>query len=300
MSGIYRSRESLAAQIQVAAGLPENARYPLVHVVRRRAKCYAGMLGTNRAGQKGYADRFEEPKCFPGRMAKAARQGPLSAAEETAKPWLADCPRLIFVSDMGDALCGGITFDFLRAEIVDPVSSPLGRRHIWLWLTKRPGRMAQFGDWLASQGVAWPENLVAMTTVTSQKRIGRVEELRRVPSHLKGLSLEPLFGSVDFPLVGIDWVIVGGGSDALAEPFNVEWALDIQARCHDAGVAFFLKQLGRRPFYGGCPVKLVNKHGGDWAEWPAEWRVRQVPPAFREYGPYPTAVASGVWARHLE
>jgi protein gp37 len=252
------------------------------------------MLGTNRAGHKGYADQFEVPKCFPGRMAKAARYGPPTAAEDAAKPWLAGCPRLIFVSDMGDALSGGITFDFLRAEIVDPVSSPLGRRHVWLWLTKRPGRMAQFGDWLASQGVAWPENLVAMTTVTSQERIGRIEELRKVPSRLKGLSLEPLFGPVDPPLEGIDWVIVGGGSDVLAGPFHVEWALDIQARCRDAGVALFLKQLGRRPFYGGCPVKLANQHGGDWAEWPAEWRVRQVPPAFLEYRPYPTAVASNL------
>jgi protein gp37 len=126
--------------------------------------------------------------------------------------------------------------------------------------------MAQFGDWVAGQGVAWPRNLVAMTTVSSQERLGRIEELRKVTSRLKGLSLEPLFGPVDLPLAGIDWVIVGGGSDVLAEPFHVEWALDIQARCSEASVAIFLKQLGRRPSYRGSPLELAKKHGGDWSK----------------------------------
>jgi protein gp37 len=281
LSGIYRSREDLASRLLSTADLPPVARSGLVDVIRRSAKCYAGLLATNRAGRDGYAAQFEKPERFAGRMAKAARQHPPFVVEEASKPWLAGCRRLIFVSDMGDALSGGISFDYLRTEVVSNVSSEKGQRHLWLWLTKRPGRMAQFGDWLKGQGVAWPENLVAMTTITSRDHVDRVDQLRRVPSRLKGLSLEPLFGPVDFPLQDVDWVIVGGGSDVLAESFHVEWALDMHGRCAKSGVAFFLKQLGRRPFYRGSPIKLIDKHGGNWEEWPETWRVRQLPCAFR-------------------
>jgi hypothetical protein len=45
-------------------------------------------------------------------------------------------------------------------------------------------------------------------------------------------------------------------------------------------VAFFLKQLGKKPFYQNQPLKLEDKHGGDWAEWPEDWRVRELPEAF--------------------
>jgi len=159
--------------------------------IRCAGKCYAGLLGTNRAGHKGYADQFEIPKCHPGRMADAARWGLPTAKEIETKPWLAGLPRLIFISDMGDALSGSISFDYLRQKIIENVTSSAGRRHIWLWVTKRPTRMAEFGAWLLEQGVAWPDNLVAMTTVTSQSKANRVDQLRKVPSRWKGLSVEP-------------------------------------------------------------------------------------------------------------
>jgi protein gp37 len=79
---------------------------------------------------------------------------------------------------------------------------------------------------------------------------------------------------------GIDWVIVGGGSDVLAQPFHVEWALQLREQCRAAGVAFFLKQLGKQPFYQSELLELADLHGGDWAEWPQDWRVRQLPDEF--------------------
>jgi protein gp37 len=141
--------------------------------------------------------------------------------------------------------------------------------------------MAKFGDWLTKRGVAWPDNLMAMTTVTAQSKSSRVDELRKVPSRLKGLSLEPLFEPVDLDFEGIDWLICGGGSDVLAQPFHVEWALHLLDQCRAAGVAFFLKQLGKKPFYQNEPLELEHKHGGDWSEWREAWQVREVPEAFR-------------------
>lgn len=281
MSEIYSNRKAVARKL---VGRDEQRAGTVVDVIRRQAKCYAGLLGTFRGGKKGYAEQFERPGLFPGRMAKAAKWNLPTEDEIATKPWLRGCPRMIFVSDMGDALSQSISFDYLLQEIVANVSSEAGARHIWLWLTKRPARMAKFGDWLTKRGVAWPENLMAMTTVTARSKSSRVDELRKVPSRLKGLSLEPLFGPVDLDFKSLDWVIVGGGSDILAEPFHVEWSLAVRKRCEMAGAAFFLKQLGKNPIYQNQPLSLRDKHGGDWTEWPKEWRVRDVPQSFRDYG----------------
>lgn len=283
LSGIYAGREVLADRLCITLGLASKDRETIVNVIRSSAKCYAGLLGTMRGGHKGYADEFEQPKLFPGRMEKAAAWGPPTEAEIADKPWLQGLPRLIFISDMGDTLSNNIPFEFLRTEIIDVVSSTQGRRHIWLWLSKRPGRMAKFGRWLSCQGLMWPANLVAMTTVTDQDKETRIDQLREVPSRFKGLSIEPLFERVDLDLNGIDWVIAGGGSDILAEPFHVEWALKLRDQGRSFGAAFFLKQLGRRPFFGGKPLKLADPHGGDWQEWRKEWLSRELPESWRSH-----------------
>ena len=279
-SELYRDRERVAEELATRLNLPREQQKHVVDVVRGECKCYAGLLGTFRAGHAGYADAFESPKHYPGRVAKAAGWNLPDEKEILHKPWLGGLPRLIFISDMGDALSKSVSFDYLREEIVRNVGSPAGRQHIWLWLTKRSGRMAEFGEWLQSQGISWPHNLVPMTTVTMQRYAQRVDQLRRVPGKLRGLSLEPLSEPADLDLRGIDWVIVGGGSDVLAQPFHVEWALRLREQCRKAGVAFFLKQLGKKPFYQNQPLKLEDKHGGDWAEWPEDWRVRELPQAF--------------------
>ncbi len=285
-SELYRDRKTVAANLSLIPGVDPFVRDGAVDVIRRCCKCYAGMLGTMRAGHKGYADTFETPKLFPGRMEKAASWGPPTAAETADKPWLEGMPRLIFISDMGDALSANVPFIYLDREIIGNVTSTAGKRHIWLWLSKRPDRMAEFGAWLLDRGGYWPVNLIAMTTVTSHRFTGRVDQLRRVPAPCKALSLEPLSGPVQLNLKRINWVIVGGGSDALADMFFVEWALKLKDDCSHQGVPFFLKQLGRVPFAGGKVLDLVDAHGGDWNEWADAWRVRQMPHEFREWRPW--------------
>jgi protein gp37 len=282
LSEIYTDREAIAAELVARLKLEKAAIGVVVDLVREACKCYAGIIGTFRAGHKGYADEFTQPKLFPGRMAAAANWGPPTAAERATKPWLLDAPRMIFVSDMGDALSCIVSFPYLKQEIVDVVTSEKGRRHLWLWLTKRPARMAEFGRWLADQNIQWPDNLVAMTTITSQATAGRIAELRKVPSKFKGLSCEPIFTELNLDLTGIDWCIAGGGSDVLAETFHIEWALSLRGQCRKSGTAFFLKQLGKNPVFHGQPLKLKHRHGGNWDEWPvADWRTRDIPQGFR-------------------
>jgi protein gp37 len=278
---VYRDRELLVRQMEHQFSC-RMFHEELLDLIRDNCKCYAGVLGTMRAGHPGYADTFDHPKLFPGRMATAAKWGAVTATEKADKPWLLGAPRLIFISDMGDALSRSVSFEFLREEIIRNVTSEPGQRHLWLWLSKRPARMAKFGHWLNDQGDAWPVNLMAMTTVTSQRYAARVDALRRVPAPLKGLSLEPLSERVELDFTGIDWVIAGGGSDSLADVFDVTWALELRAQCQAHGVAFFLKQLGRRPKFGGR-LRLQDGHGGDWSEWPEAWRTRELPNKFYQY-----------------
>jgi len=178
-----------------------------------RKTCYAGVLHGQRGGHnRGFAPVFTRPTLFPRRMAEAARWDDLTGKERPEKPWLNGLARLIFVSDMGDALAekgvqdkngnrvrGGVPFDFLRTEIIDAVLSPSGRRHRWLWLSKRPARLAEFCEWLRSRhGLSIPPNLCLGTSVTSKATLHRAKQTADVgDEHIRRfLSAEPLWEDI--------------------------------------------------------------------------------------------------------
>jgi len=253
--------------------------------------CYAGSLHKIRAGRPGYADQFDVPKMFPGRMAAAARWSDLTGQARPDKPWLDGMPRMIFVSDMGDALSRDVPFPYLQQEIIETARSEAGQRHLWLWLTKQPQRMAQRMAQLAAGVGEWPKNLWAGTSVTSSEQTARIKHLLRVPAAVRFVSYEPALGPVDFSawmwpaqwhwdarfktaqdalaarayaeqkpqaLVSssarfIDWIIVGGESGTDARPFDIAWAGSTVQQCKAAGVPVFVKQLGM------SPVELRNE-----------------------------------------
>jgi len=214
-------------------------------------------------------------------MAKAAKQPDLSGMRRRGKPWLDGQPRLIFVSDMGDALSKNISFEYLESEIIEAVTSPAGRRHRWLWVTKRPGRMAEFSAWLEDWDVTWPENLWAGTTVTTQGTASRLEDLAVVGDErtIRFASIEPQLEELDLEqyLPAVDWVIQGGESGANPRPFDVRWARWLRDECQESAVPYFLKQLGSNALDKDRPLALHDGHGGDWNEWPSDLRVREVP-----------------------
>ena len=228
----------------------------------------------------GFAPQFEKVTKFPGRMARAACLPDLFGKLRPDKPWLNHLQRTEFVSDMADALSAGVDFEYLEREIIDVVSSNRGRQHLWFWLTKKPERMTEFACYLAAKHKSWPDNLVAMTSVTSEKTVWRAEALKSVPARFRGLSVEPLWGEVTLPLDGICWCIIGGQSGPGATTFDLAWARSIQEQCIKAGTAFFVKQLGAEPSEDGKSLKLKDPHGGDWHEWPADLRFRQMPSGF--------------------
>jgi protein gp37 len=244
--------------------------------------CYAGLLHIRYGGvTKGYSPTFEELTYWPGRMAQAARWADLTGTARQDKPWLDGLPRLIFVSDMSDALSAEVPFDFLEHEVISVVASPGGQRHQWLWLTKRPERMAQFSSLLKAKGIGWPKNLWAGTSITTQATTSRIKSLLVVgdESTVRFLSVEPQRETIALGewLPRLDWVIHGGESGRGARAFQLEWALDLRGQCKGAGVAYFLKQLGSTVFSEGQRLGFRDGHAGDWAEWPKEARVREMP-----------------------
>ena len=247
-----------------------------------RKSCYAGVLHTRFGGAtKGYAPTFEDATEFRGRMAEAARWKNLSGIPRKEKPWLKRMPRTIFVSDMSDSLSMSVSFEYLDSEVIANVVSEHGQRHQWLWLTKRPDRMAKFSGWLRKRGTNWPSNLWAGTSITSSSTTSRISKLLKVGDEqtIRFLSVEPQVEDIDLAgwLPKLDWVIQGGESGRSARPFDIDWAVHLLAQCRAARVPYFLKQLGAVVTRKGKRVQFADAHGGDWTEWPKAVRVRQMP-----------------------
>ena len=279
--------------------------------VKKVEHCYAGQLHKLRAGLPGYADDFNVPKLFPGRVQKAAALKDLRGTERPDKPWLNGLPRIIFFSDMGDALSKSVPLEFLRDEVLATCQTS-GRRHIWLWLTKQPQRMVKLAELVGG----WPDNVWAGTSVTSMEQTGRLGHLLRVPAKVHYVSYEPALGPVDFtrwlPKTwcdhcypghghdpkehrkncrcrchgGLKWAIVGGESGSGARPFNPAWADDIVTMGRQTGVAVFVKQMGSNPTLrnGSGWGTIRDRKGGREMEWPAQLRVRQMPAEAIQYG----------------
>ncbi len=200
--------------------------------------------------------------------------------------------------------------------------------------------------WLTAQGIAnslravveypwsakwkWPlPNVWLGTSVEDQQAADeRIPHLLATPAAVRFLSCEPLLGPVGIgysmcaektedneqrPITPelfrkLHWVIAGGESGTGARPCDLAWLRSLRDQCAAAGVPFFAKQLGSKPFEdfeddvrrdvtpyakalergwvagtrlrmvgGAWHIKLRDRHGADMAEWPEDLRVRQFP-----------------------
>lgn len=203
----------------------------------------------------------------------------------------------------------------------------------------------QLGLWgepnqIGAHGTPWPlPNVWLGVSVEDQVTADeRIPLLLQCPAAVRFVSYEPALGAVDFtdistaqgeqwdalrseyddnlggPGPRLDWLIVGGESGPGARPFDLAWARAVVEQCREAGVACFVKQMGRRVFGnpegflvdryildGGavewqppiigfdkarfrrdnadriCGFKLFDHKGGDWGQWPEDLRVREFP-----------------------
>lgn len=256
----------------------------------RPGTCYAVPIHERRLAKVfpgRYAADFHEVRAIAGRMAKVANLPDLRGKSRRDKPWLDGLPRLIFVGDLADLFSKAVPFGFIKSEVIGAATSAPGCRHIYMLLTKQPARAAEFGECLDGP---WPDNVWAGVSVTSETNERRSRVGCLIPAKHKYLSVEPMLGPIRFEpsvLSQYSLVICGGESGAQARNFNIQWARDLRDQCKAAGVPFFLKQLGARPFtnnFGldsraGDFLNLRDSHGGDWGEWPADLRLREFPGA---------------------
>lgn len=144
----------------------------------------------------------------------------------------------------------------------------------WQLLTKRIGNAAAY---------RLPDNVHVGITVVNREEVRRdVAKLLDLPVRVRFLSCEPMLEPLDLrgPLAtgALHWVICGGESGHAARPFNLDWARELRNQCAAAGVAFFMKQMGRHPRAGWeNVVRYTDRAGADPAEWPIDLRVQEFP-----------------------
>jgi protein gp37 len=145
-------------------------------------------------------------------------------------------PKLIFVNSMSDLFHPEVPDCFVEQVFQTMQAADW---HTFQLLTKRPERLAAM-----SSDLPFPDNLWVGVSVENQRWTSRIEELRKVPAHVRFLSCEPLLGPLGLDLEGIHWVIVGGESGHRARPMKADWVRSIRRQCEQAGVPFFFKQWG--------------------------------------------------------
>lgn len=256
----------------------------------RGGACYAGHIHNRFSPSPSYPGEFEKLTLHRGRMIKSASLSDLRGTDRSDKPWLNGMPRMIFVGDMSDNFSDDVQFGYLADEVVSNIISAEGSRHVWIWLTKRPMRMAKFADYLHHEvGCRWPANLWAMTSVTSSNTVGRVDHLCDVPAAIRGVSVEPIWDAVDLSSwhEHLSWVIIGGQSGRNPNATDINDIRKTAAPIAAAKIALFIKQLGSKPVGTwrsdptpfGTPRRwlLKDTKGEDWNEFPPDLQVREVP-----------------------
>ena len=131
-------------------------------------------------------------------------------------------PRRVFVPSMGDLFHEDVPDEFIRRVFVVMESTP---RHTFQVLTKRPQRMqALVSDPVFRSGVestfgSWPlPNVWLMVSVENQDATWRIEELMRTPAAVRGVSAEPLLGSLDLTRINLGIKRTEGYGDQ-----RIEW-----------------------------------------------------------------------------
>lgn len=135
-------------------------------------------------------------------------------------------------------------------------------QHVFQVLTKRADLLLQYDK---EKLLKWTHNIWMGVSVEDSRVKKRISLLQQTKAKTKFLSLEPLIGPLpNLNLKKIDWVIVGGESGRKPRPMNVDWVLDLQEQCENAGVSFFFKQ------WGGTNKKKTGRElkGQTWDEMP--------------------------------
>ena len=166
-------------------------------------------------------------------------------------------PRTIFVNSMSDLFHKDIPIDYILSifEVMNKA-----HWHNFQILTKRSDNLVKL-----SKYIKWTDNIWMGVSIETEKYKYRINDLIKVPSAIRFLSIEPMLGPLkNIPLRGIDWVIVGGESGPDCRAIKIEWVREIRDKCLQMNVPFFFKQ------WGGVRKKQFGRilDGRTWDEMP--------------------------------
>jgi protein gp37 len=189
------------------------------------ANCYAEVMSRrlNAMGMEKYKNEFKLTCHY----------------NDLALPYSWKKPRMIFVNSMSDLFHEEMPFDFIKAvfKVMNDCS-----HHTFQILTKRGDVLEKYYSLLN-----WTPNIWMGVTVENNQFTYRIDSLRKVPSYIKFLSIEPMLSAIpQMNLLEIDWVIVGGESGTKSRPIKEEWVIDIKNQCEKRQIPFFFKQWGGR------------------------------------------------------
>ena len=177
-------------------------------------------------------------------------------------------PLKVFCASMADVFEDHEELEPWRKRLWDLINVTPWLR--WQLLTKRPENVARMVPWQE-----WPAHVWIGTSIENARHTFRAEILRELPAPVRFVSAEPLLGGLfengrpmrkPLDLEGLHWIIAGGESGPRARPTTEVWLRELRDACREAGVAFFLKQLGG----------IRDKRGGDKARLDGEL-LRELP-----------------------
>lgn len=211
-----------------------------------------------------------ERRFFGGRHWNEPRRWDRQAAKDGVR-------RRVFCLSMGDVFERRPDLELPRRRLLRLIEETPNLD--WLLLTKRPQNIEHMvtPDWLAERGNVW----LGVTAENQKELERRAQHLLRWRRHVPVLflSCEPLLGPLNLKpyLQMIDWVIVGGESQAGARPTQPEWVRSIRNQVLDGPSRpdLFVKQLGEA-WQGDRLVRLTKK-GAALEELPKDLRYREVP-----------------------
>ena len=224
--------------------------------------------------------------CYASRMIgrglpKMGHKGPFSSVQfhpdRLDQPLRWKKPRRIFVSSMGDLFHE----DVLSSEICEVYRMiKRCRRHTFMILTKRQGRMKEFNDDFAE---VLPNLYLGVTAENQEMADQRIPILLQPQAAKRFVSVEPMLGPVDLPIEWLspfketdpllnrtprlDWVICGGESGAGARFMHPHWVDNLRDQCTEAGVPLFFKGWGTRMMKKSDP-NYMKIDGREWKEFP--------------------------------
>ncbi len=218
----------------------------------------------------------------------------------------------IFVGDMFDLFHEQMPQIMIAQVLWAAFKAP---QHVFQFLTKRADRMlaeVKFAEKNWYEEI--PKHLwFGVSAEYSKYADERIPLLLQTPAAVRFLSVEPMLEAVDLNLRGFEsegmqphayhsrqcewrksfceyacgavevegplhWVICGGESGPKARPFNLAWAESLLKQCKEAGVPFFMKQVGSHPIMThDTHYKALSRKGGDLWEFPEHLRVREFP-----------------------